>query len=89
MHSLQAQGILIGTCVDPSRAGHQALRLGTQFITRQGMDARDMAEVAQLLGDVLRVGACGRLLASPVTDAVQIAGRIQQILSKKKPLGSG
>jgi len=89
MHALEAQGILIGTCVDPCRAGHQALRLGTQFITRQGMDVQDMTVVARLLGDVLRVGACGRLLASPVTDTVQIAGRIQQILSKKKPLGSG
>lgn len=89
MHALEAQGILIGTCVDPSHAGHQALRLGTQFITRQGMDALDMVDVARLLGDVLRVGACGRLHARPVADTAQIAGRIQQMLSKKKPLGSG
>jgi glycine hydroxymethyltransferase len=89
MHALQAQGILIGTCVDPSRAGHQALRLGTQFITRQGMEARDMADVAQLLGTVLHVGVCGRLHARPVADTAQMAGRIQQMLSKKKPLGSG
>ncbi|RYE74059.1 MAG: glycine hydroxymethyltransferase, partial [Oxalobacteraceae bacterium] len=89
MHALQAQGILVGTCVDPSRAGHQALRLGTQFITRQGMEVFDMTEVARLLGDVLRVGGCGRLHARPVADTAQISGRIQQILSKKKPLGSG
>jgi glycine hydroxymethyltransferase len=89
MHALQAQGILIGTCVDPSRAGHQALRLGTQFITRQGMDALDMVDVARLLSDVLHVGACGRLDARPVADTAQMAGRIQQMLSKKKPLGSG
>lgn len=89
MHALQAQGILIGTCVDPSREGHQALRLGTQFITRQGMEVSDMTEVAQLLGDVLRVGACGRLHARPVADTAQTAARIQQMLSKKKPLGSG
>lgn len=89
MHALQAQGILIGTCVDPSRAGHQALRLGTQFITRQGMDVSDMTEVARLLGDVLHVGACGRLYARPVADMAQMAGRVQQMLSKKKPLGSG
>ncbi len=89
MHALQGQGILIGTCVDPTRAGHQALRLGTQFITRQGMDGRDMADLARLLGDVLHVGACGRLHARPVADMAQIAGRIQQMLGQKKPLGSG
>ena len=88
MHALQGQGILIGTCVDPSRAGHQALRLGTQFITRQGMNVGDMVEVAQLLGAVLHVGVCGRLHASPVADSAQIAGRIQQILSKKSRWGA-
>lgn len=88
MLALQAQGILIGTCVDPSRAGHQALRLGTQFITRQGMEVFDMTEVARLLGDVLHVGACGRLHARPVADMAQMAGRIQQMLSKKSRWGA-
>jgi glycine hydroxymethyltransferase len=51
MHALEAQGILIGTCVDPSRAGHQALRLGTQFITRQGMEAGDMVLAVGFMPD--------------------------------------
>jgi glycine hydroxymethyltransferase len=61
MTALQAHGILIGTCVDPALAGHHALRLGTQFITRQGLVAAHMPEVARLLTQVLEVASCGRL----------------------------
>lgn len=81
MHALQAHGILIGTCVDPSRAGHQALRLGTQFITRQGMSARHMPDVARLLADVLQVGSCGRLGARPNPETAQSLSRISQLLA--------
>jgi hypothetical protein len=52
------------------------------------MEAGDMVEVARLLGDVLRVGACGRLHARPVADTAQIAGQVQQILSKKSRWGA-
>lgn len=61
MQELQTYGVLIGTCVDPSRPGHHALRLGTQFITRQGLANAQMPEVARLLAHVLKVDTCGRL----------------------------
>ncbi|MGE7993012.1 glycine hydroxymethyltransferase [Pseudomonas sp. NPDC089554] len=61
MLALQAHSVLIGTCVDPTRASHYALRLGTQFITRQGLNPTRMPEVARLLAQVLQVAPCGRL----------------------------
>ncbi|MGF6396260.1 glycine hydroxymethyltransferase [Pseudomonas plecoglossicida] len=77
MHALQRYGILIGTCVDPSRPGQHALRLGTQFITRQGLGSAQMPEVARLLAQVLQVEPCGRLqVRSELTGAgVQAAMR--------------
>ncbi|MFB4394886.1 MULTISPECIES: glycine hydroxymethyltransferase [unclassified Pseudomonas] len=59
MRVLQTHAILIGTCVDPTQAGRYALRLGTQFITRQGLGATRMPEVARLLAQVLQVAPCG------------------------------
>jgi glycine hydroxymethyltransferase len=76
MTALQAHGILIGTCVDPALAGHHALRLGTQFITRQGLEAEHMPDIARLLAQVLQVASCGRL--ADRADA-KTAGSLQQI----------
>mgnify|MGYP001419247176 CR=1 FL=1 len=80
MRELQTYGILIGTCVDPSSAGHQALRLGTQLITRQGLRTHQMPDVASLLTQVLRVGPCGRLRAHPTLEKAECLSLIQHLL---------
>ncbi|MBK5401466.1 glycine hydroxymethyltransferase [Pseudomonas sp. TH39(2020)] len=82
MTALQAHGILIGTCVDPSLAGHQALRLGTQFITRQGLEATHMSEVARLLAQVLQVSPCGRLQACPTAETAASSQQIREMLAR-------
>lgn len=82
MQALQTSGILIGTCVDPSRPGHHALRLGTQFITRQGLGTAQMPEVARLLGQVLQVAPCGGLAVGsrlPEAGAQAAIERLMQI----------
>lgn len=83
MQALQAHGILIGTCVDPTRAGGHALRLGTQFITRQGLQGEHMAEVAGLLARVLRVAPCGRLQVHAALEATDSLGRIRQLMKNE------
>ncbi|AUA33283.1 glycine hydroxymethyltransferase [Pseudomonas sp. SGAir0191] len=80
MLALQTHGILIGTCVDPSRLGHSALRLGTQFITRQGMGTRSMQAVAQLLAQVLRRAPCGRLCVDPAASSTVIRKRVEVLM---------
>jgi len=81
MQTLQEHGVLIGTCVDPSIAGHQALRLGTQFITRQGMNAEHMAAVAQLLAQLLQVAPCGRLQVRTGLAQAESLAKIRHLLS--------
>ncbi|MCT8167012.1 MULTISPECIES: glycine hydroxymethyltransferase [unclassified Pseudomonas] len=53
MQQLERSGIVVGTCADPSRPGEHALRLGTQVLTRLGLEPRDMADIAALLRRVL------------------------------------
>lgn len=81
MAALQAHGILIGTCIDPSLAGHHALRLGTQFITRQGLEAAHMPDVARLLAQVLQVGSCGRLQSRHAVETSVSLDQIKYLLS--------
>ncbi|MFC5386660.1 glycine hydroxymethyltransferase [Aquamicrobium segne] len=50
---LESVGILVGTCADPGVPGAYALRLGTQFLTAQGLGADDMALVARRLASSL------------------------------------
>jgi len=83
MLALQANGILIGTCVDPARAGRHALRLGTQFITRQGLQAQQMLDVAGLLAEVLRIAPDGRLQVHARQDAEAIQSRIQHLIKNE------
>ncbi|MDR9751486.1 glycine hydroxymethyltransferase [Pseudomonas sp. SZMC_28357] len=81
MVALQSHGILIGTCVDPSMAGHQALRLGTQFITRQGLRTTHMLAVARLLAQVLQVDASGRLQFAARGNPAASLAAITQLLA--------
>lgn len=48
MEALQAKGVLIGTCADPTRAGGAALRLGTQYITRHPREGQSPAQIAAI-----------------------------------------
>jgi glycine hydroxymethyltransferase len=82
MIRLQAHGILIGTCVDPALAGHHALRLGTQFITRQGLKTIHMPAVATLLAQVLQVAPCGRLREGSSVITASSAQQIRQLLAE-------
>lgn len=82
MSGLQGHGILIGTCVDPALAGHHALRLGTQFITRQGLEETHMPEVARLLAQVLEIASCGRLRDRAGARTQGSLKQIQQLLAQ-------
>lgn len=53
MRQLERSDIVVGTCANPSRPGQHALRLGTQVLTRLGLEPRDMADIAGLLRRVL------------------------------------
>lgn len=57
---LEKQGILVGTCADPTALGGYALRVGTQFITAQGQDAQLESIAARLAASLTRVGS-GRM----------------------------
>ncbi|MCT7664132.1 glycine hydroxymethyltransferase [Shinella kummerowiae] len=48
--AMATRNILVGTCPDPTRAGREALRIGTQFITA-GTEP-DLAAVARRFADV-------------------------------------
>lgn len=50
---LEKSGILVGTCSDPKAQGGYALRLGTQFLTAQGLNVEDMILVAARLASSL------------------------------------
>lgn len=80
MLALQAHGILIGTCVDPTLPGGHALRLGTQFITRQGFSLPHMAEVAGLLAQVLETEPCGRLRLASSAHGRDLQGRVHCLM---------
>lgn len=62
MIRLQDNGVLLGSCADPTREGGSALRLGTQFITRQALAPNDMKFVARRLSSLLKVVGCGSRL---------------------------
>lgn len=51
--ALAERGVIVGLCPDITREGRTALRVGTQFITTLGLDARHMHEVAGILADFL------------------------------------
>ncbi|WDY55790.1 glycine hydroxymethyltransferase [Pseudomonas sp. PSKL.D1] len=80
MQAVQASGVLIGTCVDPTQAGHHALRLGTQFITRQGLGCAQMTEVARLLAQVLQADGQGRLRVQHGLAKAQVQASIQRLM---------
>jgi glycine hydroxymethyltransferase len=54
MKNLEKAGILVGTCRNPVKPGHHALRVGTQFITRQGCDDVYVEMVAETLARSLK-----------------------------------
>ncbi|MGF9567633.1 glycine hydroxymethyltransferase [Neorhizobium sp. JUb45] len=54
MLALERQGILVGTCADPTRPGGYALRIGTQFVTAQGGNAGTMTAIADRLAAALQ-----------------------------------
>lgn len=83
MLALQAHAVLIGTCVDPTRAGHHALRLGTQFITRQGLASAQMPQVAQLLAQVLQLAPCGRLQVRAGGDHTTTHSAVRSLLKNE------
>jgi len=53
MNELEKVGILVGTCRNPLKRGHHALRVGTQFITAQGRDDAYLEMVAKKVALVL------------------------------------
>lgn len=58
--ALEQQGILVGTCNDPTTPGAYALRVGTQFIVAQGQDEQ-VENIARWLAAALRREADGRM----------------------------
>ncbi|WP_416414602.1 glycine hydroxymethyltransferase [Pantoea sp. App145] len=61
---LARQGVLVGTCNDPQVPGKFALRVGTQFMTRQGCDEQAFAAFAARLAGLLTRGPDGRMVCS-------------------------
>lgn len=61
---LARQGVLVGTCNDPQVPGKFALRVGTQFMTRQGCDEQAFAAFAARLVGLLARGPDGRMVCS-------------------------
>jgi glycine hydroxymethyltransferase len=53
MKELEKVGILVGTCKNPLKRGHHALRVGTQFITAQGCEDAYLGMVAEKVALVL------------------------------------
>ena len=89
MAAMQTHGILIGTCVDPTVVGHHALRLGTQFITRQGMEVAQMPEVARLLAHVLKIAPYRRLRDGANVENGASLERIRHMLAIDRALAVG
>lgn len=58
---LAQQGVLVGTCNDPQVSGRFALRVGTQFMTRQGCAERDFQAFATRLAELVVRGPDGRM----------------------------
>lgn len=52
--ALERHAILLGTCPNPVLSGGEALRIGVQFITRQGCDAATLQSIAMRLARTLR-----------------------------------
>ncbi|PWC13466.1 PLP-dependent transferase [Brenneria corticis] len=59
--ALERHGILVGTCADPRALNEFALRVGTQFMTRQGKNETDFAAIARSLAQRLEKTAAGRM----------------------------
>lgn len=59
---LARQGVLVGTCNDPQAPGQFALRVGTQFMTRQGCDEQAFIAFAARLAALLVRGADRRMV---------------------------
>lgn len=57
---LEQEGILVGTCNDPTTPGAYALRVGTQFIVAQGQDEQ-VDNIARWLAAALRREVDGRM----------------------------
>lgn len=62
---LARQGVLVGTCNDPLAPGGFALRVGTQFMTRQGCDEKDFEVFARRLAALLVRDPDGRMVCLP------------------------
>lgn len=58
--ALEQEGILVGTCNDPTTPGGYALRVGTQFIVAQGQDEQ-VDNIARWLAAALRREPDGRM----------------------------
>lgn len=51
----EAGGILVGSCADPTRRQGEALRIGTQFITREQSPKLDVGALARQIATLLAV----------------------------------
>lgn len=79
---LERHGVLAGTCADPTRPGGHALRIGTQFLTREGVTDRDMEKVASILSQLLAPGTDGQAtLIMPGDSKEKVANTITAILA--------
>lgn len=58
--ALEREGILVGTCNDPTTPGAYALRVGTQFVIARGQDEQ-VPNIARWLAAALRREADGRM----------------------------
>ncbi|MGQ4274692.1 glycine hydroxymethyltransferase [Terrihabitans sp. B22-R8] len=80
IRNLERCGIVVGTCNDIGRPGGTALRVGTQFVTRQGFTAAGMKIIAGLLADLL-VAAPDGVRLKPASDRRSILEDINRMLA--------
>lgn len=81
MPFLESCGVLVGTCPDPRFAGSHALRIGTQFVTRQGLGPHEMEAVADLLKRLLEPDGVGRARVRQASRPDEITGLIEALLA--------
>ncbi|KIZ41973.1 MULTISPECIES: glycine hydroxymethyltransferase [Rhodopseudomonas] len=68
MKALERDAILVGTCADPTAAGHYALRIGTQFMTARGYGDAEFRALADTLARLLETTSSGRMAVRSKAD---------------------
>jgi glycine hydroxymethyltransferase len=66
--ALERHAILVGTCADPTAAGHYALRIGTQFMTARGYGEAEFRALAETLSRQLVNTESGRMAVRLAAD---------------------